>query len=522
MKHFLFLLLISNLAFSTIATDLCWETRNAVMDLKKLYGFPESVLNEEIVHSAHFLRLAQSVMESLEAKGKVFLEWRMQQFSNPGLWIEYRKIRRNVAESGWPDDASFLKTLLGVLGKKVNPEELLKRLHDMGAPSLSLFGERIAYKVWRDGREAVVVEDWGGNIVWKWGISQKEAHLPGDPQLSPDGNIVSFLVGYRLYIKDIAHNRFYKFSLPFPPLSGSLFLYDNPFFYPSNKFVLSGFTLADLDKHWGKQEVDLYFISTKGIAYSLRLDLAEKLNLLWAPNQEKLAILFEEWKEWSKCHKDIWLIDVPKRKTYKLKLNPAHYSFVWDRNSNGIYLATKGKEKGEIFYLSLRGGRISRLFKCGEGMEIFNLQEDGTLLLKKGREKLLAFRVGEKPREIKASFHKFMLNQSASPGPCCCAGWGGPGCYNLAGPFPTNCIEIAVAEGILPQKSELFSYPHNTQGERVWIRKVILTPQLYKRLEETMTKEHPIYWDVHPQRGIAILTSPNGGCAKLLFIPFFP
>ncbi|MBC7328127.1 hypothetical protein H5T87_08440 [bacterium] len=522
MRKILTLILLVNIAFSTIATDLRWETKNVVMDLKKLFGFPYSVLNEEIVTHCHFFRLAQSVMDTLKIKGKLYLECRLLVFSNPGIWIEFGKKRKRVQEHlcGLPDDFQFLKTLSEVLGRKLNPQKLLTQLHDKGAPSLSLYGDKISYKVWREGREAIVVEDWRGNILWKWGISQKEGYLPADPLLSPGGNLLCFLVGYTLFIKDFTNDRFYKVHPPYPRIADPVYIYDNPFFYPSDKFIVSGITVADIKKHWETEEVHIYIVSPKRIHHSLKLDLSETLNFLWAPDQEKLAIMFEGWSKRGKCHKDIWIVDVPKNRIHKFKVLPAYYTFIWNQTSNGIYLATKGKQKGEIFYLSMENGKISRIFKCGEGLEIFNLGNDGSLLLKKGKDKLLILKPGEKRKEIKASFYKFMLNQTASPGPCCCAEWVGTGCYALAGPFPTNCIEIAVADGIEPQKSELFSYPHNFQGERVWIRKVILTPDLYSKLREKIAKEHPIYWDINPKKGIAFLTSQNGGCNNLTITPF--
>ncbi len=519
------LLLIVSIALPAEYIDLCWETKNVVFDLKKLFGCPRSVNYEELAKGVHLLRLAQSVANSLGVKGKIYIEWEGGASPGPGLWIEYGKKREIVprSEGGFCDDLAFLKTILSVIRKKAKPENLLRTFHDKGAPLLSLKNHRIVYKIWRDGREVIVVEDWDGNILWKWGISQQENSLPVDPSIPPEGSIVTFLVGNKLHIKDLTNNRFTKLAIPSHPKESIFCVYDNPLFYPSEKYILFGTTYYDPARNFNEQEINLFFTDGERIVYSLPLgNLTDILNLLWAPDQEKLAIMFEKWKseKYSKYYQKLWVIDVRKGKTMKFKLLPAHYTFIWDRDSQGIYLATKGKRKGELFYLSLKNGKVSRLYKCGEELQIFNLQEDGLLLLKKGTKKLLLYKNGGKPGEIYAHFHKYMLNPSASPGPCCCWGWGGLGCFDLAGPFPTNCVEIAVAKDVMPQKSELFVYPHNTQGERVWLRRIVLSPQLYKEVKDVISKEHPLYWDINPQRGIALLRSFNGGCAELSLVSF--
>lgn len=488
MKRCLLFLLMASIALSTEPIDLRWETRNVGFDFKKLFGFPRSLYFEEPAQSAHLFRLAQSIVNylGLKLKCKIEIESRWGQWSDLGLWIEYGKKRQRVPETkeGLYTDLSFIKALLSVLGKEIKAEKLLKALPDKSAPILSLKNDIIAYKMWLDGKEVVVVQDWNGNILWEWGIKQGEGYLPVDPLLSPEGNIVSFLVRDKLYIKDLFNNSFRKISFPVlhPHLNEmDFFDYDNPIFYPSEKYILYGTTYANIHRGFDEQEINLFFTDGKRIVYSSRLGIiSDILNFLWSPDQEKLAILFEKWNGWKKYHQELLVIDVGKRKTMKFKLLPAHYSFIWDKDSDGIYLATKGKIKGEIFYLSLEKGKISRLYKCGTALQIFNLQEDGTLVLRKGESKLLLYKNGEEPQEIPARFRKYMLNQSAESGPCNCWGWGGLGCFDLAGPFPTNCVEIAIADGISPQKNEIFVYPHNTQGERVLLRKLILTPQIYE------------------------------------------
>lgn len=511
-----------SLVFATQPIDFYWETKKITFDCFKLLGANGSLFLEETSKAGHWLRLSQSVMDYLGMKGRLKVKWRVGSHNSvtaePGIEMNYGRKQTKIPFGA--DEFTYLSALLKILGKKVNPKELLYRLHDYGAPTISIDGERLVYRVWRDGRMVVVVGDLKGKIFWKWGFPLEEGEIPADPSISPNGKIACFLYEhpsstYKLYIKDLSKNRFYKHNIPLPDTK-NVYLYNTPFLYPSDKFVLCGIACYDFQDKIDDHYVKLYFYEMDKMVYALNEKLHGILNFLWSPDQQKLLIAFENRREdWFKYYKDLWVVDVPRKKLYRFKLLPAHYTFAWDNNSRGIFLATKGKSRGEIFYLPIKGKKAFKVYKCNEGLEIFSLQNDGTLLLKKGATKVLFFAKGRVVKEVKAFFHKYIENTPALPGVCCCVEWISRGCYVIVGPFPTNCIEIGVVNEPIFTKHQIFVYSNYIVGDIIRINRILLSEKNWQCVKEILAKNTPIYFDIHPTEGVALLNSLYGGCAKL-------
>jgi hypothetical protein len=526
MRRFIFSLFICVSVLATEPIDFCWETKNVFFDCFKLLGAGNSLYIEQTSKAGHWLRLSQSVMDYFGIRGKLKVYWRvdgiLSQTANPGIEMDYGKRQIKVPDK--VDEYSYLKTLLEILGKKTDLKKILSSLPDYGAPSISMDGERLVYRVWQDGKVFVVVGDLEGQIIWKWGVPLKKGEIPIDPSISLSGKIACFLYEpketiYKLYIKDLDKNRFYRHIIPVPNFE-HYDLYNTPFVYPSDKFVLCGTAHYYLKSDIEPCYVKLYFYKPDKLVFKFPFILRGSLNFLWSPDQEKLLIALEKRRdEWFKYYEDLWVVDVPKKKVYRFKLLPAHYSFVWNNDSSGIFLATKGKKKGEIFYLPIKAKKAIKLHKCNEGLEIFSLQNDGTLLLKKGTTKLLFFAKGKAEREIKALFQRYIENPPASPGRCSCVELFSWGCYNIVGPFPTNCIELGIIDEPIYTKHQIFVYPNHLVGDIIKINKALLSVREWQRLREILAKNTSIYFDIHPAKGIAMLNSLNGGCGKLALFP---
>jgi hypothetical protein len=531
MRRFIFSLFICVSVLATEPIYFYWKTKNVIFEGCKCGGHPCSgFLYEETSKAGHWLRLAQSVIDYVGMKGRVKILWKIGHYSqqaNPGTWLKFGRREVKIPED--EDDLNFLKALLRVIGKRENPQKLLWRFPDYSSPSLSLDGKILAYRIWQGGKAKVVVEDLRRKIIWKWKPTQNEEVILTDPFLSPSGKILTFLVGkeglmdYKLYIKELWENRFYKCQIPSPKTGkDEIILYSTPFVYPSDKYILCGWSFVDFKHNSEEPCVILFFYQNEKMVYSLLLHLPGILNFSWSPDQEKLLVMLEKQKRnlgellpKAKYYKEFLLIDVPKRKVYKHNLLPAHYTFVWDKNGMGIFFATKGRNKGEIFFFSLKNGKLSKLYECSESLEIFALLNDGTLVLKRGKDKLFFFSQGIKNKEVKAIFQRYFINQSPLVSVEYHYDWEG---YYREGPFPTNCLEIGLVEEPLFEKQGIFVYPNSLIGDIVLFTKLVMPKAYYERLKKIIEK-HPIYWDVHPNRFVVWLDSRNCGCAKLNVSP---
>lgn len=492
--------------FSFITNDVRIEYTDLSSELT---AFPAY----EVMECAHKLRLAKSLKDILGIKGKTYILFHPVDVSAfpPFTYIKYHSRWRKT--NYIRKDEDFLRNLLNIWRRKGNAEELLQSLEDKGAPSLSRDGERIVYLFWKNGKKLARVEDKEGRKIWEWGEVEYE------PVISPDGQKVAFISQGKLYIKNFAENYFYKH--PLPPEPEGFFPIGGGFVILSDSFVAYG--RMGLSKN---PVFDLFFYRGKRMIYSTACvdsgHIESLFHFLWSPNNRLLLFVPQVLYENKNWVRKFFVIDVIGKKTREFHLLPAHYSFLWD-GERGIYLATKGKRKGEIFYLDLKSGKIRRIYSCGEPLKAF-MEIEESFLFRRGNSKLLILNKGKfslKP----AQFYEYNINQypyysvadviSNPPEPGEIDG------ESEMGAFRGKLLTICVIEDIKPKSSsyQLF-FPYGGEWGNGEVKNIILTPEMFSLFRESLKRYSPLSLDIQENTGIFLLHSPNGGCTKLIRITF--